>query len=211
MLKFLYADELDDHYQLSTSMFQDRTQQFHNRLKWDVCVDHKGEERDEYDSLNPLYVIWERDDGLHGGSMRFLPTMGRCMVNEHFSHLLDGREIKSPDVWECTRFCLNADASRSIAAVLMLAGGELMRAFGIAKFVGVFDQRMTRIYRRIGASPYVLASTGLGREQVNVGLWSFCEQTMTTVSKTAGLSNGESRKWLEAAATYRMLNCNQAA
>jgi hypothetical protein len=28
-------------------------------------------------------VIWQRPDGLHGGSMRFLPTTGRCMTHEH--------------------------------------------------------------------------------------------------------------------------------
>jgi N-acyl-L-homoserine lactone synthetase len=37
----------------------------------------KGQERDRYDDLNPLYVIWQEHDGRHAGSMRFLPTTGR--------------------------------------------------------------------------------------------------------------------------------------
>ena len=74
MIRFLYGDSLADHSRLAQSMFRDRAKQFSERLGWEVSVDDAGEERDQYDALNPLYVIWQRPDGLHGGSMRFLPT-----------------------------------------------------------------------------------------------------------------------------------------
>ena len=38
-------------------MFRDRASQFKTRLKWQVDVDENGFERDEYDALNPLYVM----------------------------------------------------------------------------------------------------------------------------------------------------------
>ena len=173
MIRYIYADQLDAFPLLKRSMFTDRADQFRTRLGWDVAVDAQGEERDEYDGMNPLYVIWERPDGRHGGSMRLLPTVGRCMVNDHFPHLTGGVRIESPLIWECTRFCLSRETGPGAAAALMLAGGEVMRGFGVAHYVGVFDARMVRIYKRIGASPEVLGSQGEGRERISVGLWEF--------------------------------------
>ena len=65
-------------------MFRDRAAQFKDRLDWDVTVDENGWEVDEYDRLNPLYIIWENAEGRHGGSVRIMPTVGRTMTNEHF-------------------------------------------------------------------------------------------------------------------------------
>ena len=124
MLRYVYASDLEDHPKLAATMFRDRADQFKTRLGWDVTVDENGFERDEYDGLNPLYVIWEEPDGSHGGSMRFLPTTGRTMVNDHFSDLISG-PINSPSIWECTRFCLTRGAGSHVAAALMLGGGEI--------------------------------------------------------------------------------------
>lgn len=76
MLRYLYADQLHRHPRLAKSMFLDRTDQFKERLGWAVKVDAQGEERDGYDAQNPLYVIWEQQDGSHGGSMRFFAYHG---------------------------------------------------------------------------------------------------------------------------------------
>ena len=46
-------------------MFRDRASQFKTRLKWQVDVDENGFERDEYDALNPLYLILENNLGRH--------------------------------------------------------------------------------------------------------------------------------------------------
>ena len=74
MLRFLHADALASEPRLARSMFRDRAEQFRTRLGWPVTVDAAGEERDAYDALHPLYVLWQREDGTHGGSARFLPT-----------------------------------------------------------------------------------------------------------------------------------------
>ena len=131
MIRYIYGDELAAYPILAKSMFEDRADQFKTRLGWEVSVDRNGYERDGYDDLNPLYVIWQRQDGRHGGSMRLLPTVGATMVNDHFGHLLDGARIESPRIWECTRFCLARGADGRTAAALMLAGVEIMRGFGI--------------------------------------------------------------------------------
>lgn len=198
MLRYLYGTELHKHPKLAASMFQDRADQFRTRLEWDVTVDETGAERDEYDALNPLYVIWENPDGLHGGSMRFLPTTGQTMVNDHFGHLTTG-PIKSPLIWECTRFCLARGAAPTVAAALMLGGGEIMRGFGVDHFVGVFDARMVRIYRMIGSSPDVLGSQGEGRERISLGLWAFEPEAQARVAKRAGITPAQSRSWFDLA------------
>ena len=195
MIRFLYADQLDAFPLLRDSMFRDRAEQFHGRLSWDVSVDANGFERDEYDDMNPLYVIWEMPDGSHGGSMRFLPTTGDTMISDHFPHLTDGVRIESPFIWECTRFCLAPDAPAQISGALMGAGGELMRAFHLSHFVGVFDARMVRIYRLIGASPVVLGSSGKGREQISVGLWAYDDAEHGKVLDRAGIDAAEMRRW----------------
>ena len=199
MLRYLYTKNLYCFPKLCESMFKDRTDQFKTRLNWQVSVDEQGWERDEYDALNPLYVIWENADGSHGGSMRFLPTTGPTMVNEHFSDIIGGGSIQSPAIWECTRFCMSRNADSRIAAALMLAGGELMRKFSVRHFVGVFDARMTRIYRMIGSSPEVLGSKGKGREQISIGLWHYSPDARARVLKRAGLSSAISEHWFNRA------------
>ncbi|WP_050929121.1 acyl-homoserine-lactone synthase [Aestuariivita boseongensis] len=199
MLRYLYGHDLHLHPKLSTSMFRDRADQFSARLGWDVHVNANGEERDDYDALDPLYVIWQRPDGAHGGSMRFLPTTGPVMVNEVFGHLTGGAPIQSPLIWECTRFCLSRDAGPRVAAALMLGGGEIMRGFGIRHFAGVFDRRMERIYRAIGSWPEILGSEGEGRDRISVGLWSFDADAQSRVATRAGISPDLSRLWFRRA------------
>lgn len=199
MLRYIYADKLHNHPKLARTMFRDRADQFRTRLGWDVSVDAQGEERDQYDQLNPLYVIWENPDGSHGGSMRFLPTTGRVMINEVFGHLTGGTHIASPFIWECTRFCLSRKAGPNVAAALMLAGGEIMHGFGIRHFAGVFDARMVRIYRMIGSSPEIIGSEGEGRDKISVGLWEFNPETYVRVAKRAGISPVLSRLWFDRA------------
>ncbi len=203
MLRYLYADQLHHHPQLARQMFRDRADQFRTRLGWEVQVDAAGEERDAYDAMNPLYVIWEQADGSHGGSMRFLPTTGPVMVNDHFAHLLSG-PLRSPLIWECTRFCLARRADSHVAAALMLGGGEIMRGFDIRHFVGVFDARMVRIYRIIGSSPEILGSAGQGRDRISVGLWHYCEAAQAQVAQRAGISPEQSRFWFDQAFGSRM-------
>jgi acyl homoserine lactone synthase len=197
MLRYLTADALADYPLLRDTMHRDRATQFYDRLKWDVTVDDDGFERDEYDAINPLYVIWELPDGRHGGSMRFLPTSGRTMVYDHFPDLLDGADIRSDKIWECTRFCVAHGAGAHVAAGLMLAGGELMRAFALTHLLGVFDARMIRIYNMIGAAPVVLGSRGRGSEKISVGLWAFRVQDRATVLRRAGVSSDLSEHWFK--------------
>ncbi|MDV7142246.1 acyl-homoserine-lactone synthase [Tropicimonas sp. TH_r6] len=195
MLRYVYGNELDRFAKLRDTMFEDRAEQFSRRLGWEVSVNAKGEERDQYDVLNPLYVIWELEDGSHGGSMRFLPTTGRTMINEHFSHLLDGVTIESPLIWECTRFCISPRADRRAAAALVLGGGELMDHFKLSHFCGVFDPRMERIYRLYHVDPDVIGSVGEGMDRIGVGLWEMKPQAWAPTLTRLGIDRETSMSW----------------
>ena len=199
MLRFLTAEELRDHPALAASMFADRARQFRDRLGWAVRVDQKGLERDDYDTINPTYVIWQRPDGLHGGSMRFLPTLGRTMVNEHFSALSGGRIYRHPKLWECTRFCLSEDAAANTSAALMLGGAQLGVGLGLSRAVGVFDARMVRIYRALGWQPVVLGTRGEGAEAISVGMWEFSEEIRQRMAKKAGIAADLAQHWFDTA------------
>lgn len=197
MLRYIHGKELARFPVLRDTMFRDRAEQFSRRLKWDVSVNAVGQECDEYDDLNPLYVIWQNPNGTHGGSMRFLPTLGRTMVNEHFSHLTDGVHIQSPLIWECTRFCLSPGAGRRVSAALVLGAGEVMKNFHLSHFVGVFDPRMERIYRLMGVTPDVIGSTGAGAEKIGVGLWEMKQSAWPSILKKVGVSREISAGWFQ--------------
>jgi acyl homoserine lactone synthase len=197
MIRFLYADQLKQFPILANSMFMDRAEQFKARLNWSVSVDENGWELDEYDALNPLYVIWEEADGRHGGSMRTLPTVGRTMVAEHFRHLTHGVEIASPLIWECTRFCLAPSAKPGVAAALLLAGCEMGLRFGLEQAVGVFDARMPRIYGRIGWMPDVIGTDGTGRDAISVGLWNITAESRTEIACRAGIPLAFVANWFD--------------
>lgn len=192
MIRYLYGHELAALLDLEDSMFRDRKTQFFDRLKWDVSADARGWERDEYDGIDPVYVVLEDRNGLHQGSMRFLPTTGDTMVNDHFSHLADGVRIVSPFIWECTRFCLAPDAPRQTSAKLMLGGLELGLRFGLSHAVGVFDARMVRIYQTLGWSPTILGTS----HGISVGLWVFGSGIRRTLLNRAGLSSEISNHWM---------------
>ena len=197
MLRYIYADDLGRFPGLAETMFRDRARQFHDRLGWEVEVNGAGFERDAYDDMNPLYVIWETAEGRHGGSMRFLPTTGDTMINDHFLHLTDGVEIRSPFIWECTRFCLAPGADAQVSAALMLGGMELGLRNHLSHAVGVFDARMVRIYARLGWGPVVLGTDGTGRDAISVGLWAFEEALRPRLLERAGVTEAISRAWLD--------------
>lgn len=196
MLRYLRADQLINFPRLTESMFKDRATQFHDRLGWEVEVDENGAERDSYDDLNPLYIIWEKPDGTHGGSLRLLPTTGDHMLADHFLNLTDGVRIESSDIWECTRFCLAPEAAATVSSALMLGVLEIGLQEGLSHVAGVFDARMIRVYRRVGWGPTILGSDGVGRDAISAGLWPCEAPYRARLLARAGVSDELSRYWL---------------
>lgn len=201
MIHFIYAENLHKFPKLRDTMFRDRATQFKTRLKWEVTVDATGYEIDQYDTLNPLYVIYELEDGTHGGSVRFLPTTGQTMIHDHFLNLTDGVRIESPLIWECTRFCISprieAKVAGDVAAALLIGACQMGLNFGATDSVGVFDARMVRIYRRIGWEPTVIGTEGEGKNRISVGIWELSEEACDTMCERAGISRETAQAWFD--------------
>lgn len=175
MIRIVYADQAEQHRALFNSMYRHRAIQFKDRLGWDVDVDERGLETDEYDAMNPIYLIVESEDGTHEGSMRFLPTTGDTMLEAHFTELVGGVSVKSPLIWESTRFCLAPHTDRSVSRKVLLGTLELGLHFGIQFFVGIFSEKMCRIYNRIGWCPIVIGRGEVDGDKLLAGLWPVSE------------------------------------
>lgn len=176
MIRYIYSHELNAHPELADGMFKDRATQFHDRMGWDVSVDDRGWEMDQYDSQNPLYIVYETEDGDHGGSGRLMPTTAPTMIGEHFSHLTDGVSIQSPTIWEITRFCISPRIkgrrkAMEITTSLLLAGIDAGLRFGLDFYVAVFDEPMLRVYKALDFAPEVMGEAGEAPNRVFAGLW----------------------------------------
>jgi N-acyl-L-homoserine lactone synthetase len=191
MIRFINGVDLFNCADLATSMFEDRKSQFHDRLKWPVTIENGRLERDEYDAKNPMYIILEKDDGSHGGSMRLMPTVGRTMINEHFLDALGGNPIIEYETWECTRFCMSPSKPRQNPVALFAAAGYLMRELAVKRLVAVFDNKMKRNYRLSGASPNVIGEMSLGSDAVYAGAWDFTPEQLIQLTKASGYRSEE--------------------
>ncbi|MEM9796712.1 MAG: acyl-homoserine-lactone synthase [Pseudomonadota bacterium] len=195
MIRYTYALDLDRIPDLAADMFRDRTTQFRDRMGWDVTVDDLGWETDEYDAMDPLYVIAEDAQGCHAGSMRFLPTTGPTMLGDVFGHLMGGAPLRSPVIWECTRFCLSPEAGPGVARKLLIAACRLGLDMGLSHSVAVFDDQMARVYRRLGWAPEIIGSA----DGISAGIWAFTPEIHDDLCRRAGIEASETRRWFEAA------------
>jgi acyl homoserine lactone synthase len=81
----------------------------------------------------------------------------------------------------------------------MLGGGEVLRGLDLRHYVGVFDARMTRIYKFIGSSPSVIGASGAGRDRISAGLWHLTEADRQRVARRAHLSPDIAELWFRRA------------
>lgn len=87
-------------------MYKLRGDVFKERLKWDVKTVN-GREVDEFDNLNPIYLLSRNQRKKIEGCLRLLPTTCSYMLEKVFPELLRGEEIpKQDDIWEWSRFAV---------------------------------------------------------------------------------------------------------
>jgi acyl homoserine lactone synthase len=183
----------------TNEMFQLRKRQFSDRLNWNVTV-RDGWEIDEFDDMNPLYLVsWCEPAGAVAGCLRFLPTSGPTMMKNVFDRYFDEPfEIASPLIWECTRLAIEPTiASKWLSPTglcratfeLMQGGLEVAMQAGVEQIVGIFDNSMLRVYRRVGWSPEIIASTDrVGKHVIHVGLWSVDEASLASMQTRSGIA-----------------------
>ncbi len=193
MFTLVYGKDLGDFPKLGDGMFRDRRCQFREALGWDLKVDQQGREIDEYDLMNPLYVILRDAEGQHIGSTRLMPTTGRTMIADHFSDLTDGVEIESPLIWEVTRFFMaeKTSVTRRHASAVMWAGCEIGLRAGIQFYVGVTASPMVRVFKACGWPAEVIGTREDEEGEISACLWEVNEEQCARLRRRAGLENEE--------------------
>lgn len=145
---------------LLDQMFRLRKRVFADELAWDVPV--KGDlERDEYDDINPIYLVWCSDDRktLYG-SVRLLPTTGPTLLFDVFRNTFNDEELSAPGIWEATRLCVDKEAiardfpdmkpARAFG-LMMSAITELALGAGTSAVVANHEPHVGRLYKSCGA------------------------------------------------------------
>ncbi len=168
--------------------FRLRKRVFHDCLGWQVDV-HRGLERDAYDGLGAVYLVWCDKDARHlYGTVRLMPTTGPTLLHDVFRRTLPGKDLVSPDTWEGTRMCLDVDLLREFQptlspsrafGLLLLALFECAFAHGIKTLVSNYEPPMERVYRRAGLLVKEIGrANGYGRLPVCCGVFIVSEETL---------------------------------
>lgn len=197
MITLFPGEDAAAHAALHDQMLRGRAAVFRDKLGWDVSV-VQGRERDAYDDANPLYIVsCDPVDGRVAGSIRLMPTTGPTLMRDVFADVFDEDvDLVSAMIWEATRFCVHPDAPRRLSpkrmhlatCELAIAMCEIGLAAGLTQYIGVFEERMERVYARIGWKPDVLArSNRFSTGTIAVGLWDVGLDALAEMRDRSGI------------------------
>ncbi len=130
-----HSDELAQMHRLRAMVFR-------GRLEWDVTVTESGE-FDEYDTLDPTYILAVTEDTRVVGCARLLPAQGPTMLEKTFPQLLErGKLNASPTMVESSRFCVDTSLAKA-------RGGGQLHLATLTMFTGIIDWAMANGYNEI--------------------------------------------------------------
>nr|WP_281255015.1 acyl-homoserine-lactone synthase [Noviherbaspirillum humi] len=129
---------------------------FIERLGWSLPV-KEGEEEDQFDRPDTVYVVAQEKDGSLSGCARLLPTTRPYLLGEVFPGLLWGMPIpRSPEVWELSRFAaapLSGGSGMDQAKLtrgLLAAAVRAAFARGAKRLITVSPLGVERLLYRMG-------------------------------------------------------------
>ena len=195
MIEIIYGYEREERRELFEQMFRQRKQVFIDQKKWDIEAVGGEFETDEFDRDDAVYLCSMLPDGSLAGSIRFLNTSTEHMGSTVFQHMFPGLVIRSPTIWEATRFAVPEDRRLqpngvSRAACEIIAG---MCAFGldhgVTQMVAIYEAPLARIFNRCGLKHVVLGrhrSAAYGSLQF--GLCDVSSELEASIHAATGLS-----------------------
>lgn len=205
--KHLFQPVLDD-------MFRLRARVFAGRLGWDVNIENDME-IDQFDHMDPGYIIGVDDDMNVISCARVLQTTGPHMLSDVFDAILCGQApVRSPNIWESTRFCVDTqrlkgtESKHTVSTAtceLMLGILEYAQENGITDIITVIDPVMDRVLKRSNNAPhgYVGETVPMGKVKALAALLDCTDERIANVREFAGiegdifLSEEEALKKLE--------------
>jgi N-acyl-L-homoserine lactone synthetase len=189
MYILVQAHEYQKYSGLLDQSFRLRKKVFAERLGWKVPV-RGPHERDQYDNLNPAYLIWcdEQRNRLYG-SLRLMPTTGPTLLYDVFRETFpDAYDLIAPGIWEGTRMCVDEDMlardfpdlrPERAFCLLLLALCEVALHNGIDTLISNYEPHMRRIYERAGAELDELGrADGYGRFPVCCGAFEVSQRVL---------------------------------
>lgn len=198
MIIVIDALNRDEYSGLLDQMFRLRAEVFGERLGWDVKITD-GREIDEFDALDPAYVIGVDEEGHVVSCVRALQTTGPHMLADVFSAILDGEPpLRSARIWESTRFCVDTrrlgkgDSKLSVSQAtceLMIGALEYAQASGISDIITVIDPIMNRVLKRSDNAPYdyVGITAPMGKVSAMAALLDCTDERINRVRAFAGI------------------------
>lgn len=196
----IIVDGLNRHQfsNLLDDMFRLRARVFGERLGWDVNI-VDGKEIDDFDNLDPAYVIGVDDEGHVVAAVRALQTTGPHMLADVFSKILDGEPpLRSATLWESTRFCVDTkrlakgkdrNSISYATSELMIGSLEYAQRSGIQDIVTVIDPIMNRVLKRSDNAPYdyVGKTVSMGKVPALAALLDCTDERIQRVRDFAGI------------------------
>ncbi len=130
---------------LLDGMHRLRARVFADRLGWQVQIE-QGRERDEYDALDPTYILALTEWGDVAGCARLLPTTGPTMLSQTFPQLLaDGELPGKPTMIESSRFCVDTRGEGR-------GGGRFLHEATLTMFAGIIEWSMANGFDEIATA-----------------------------------------------------------
>ncbi|MGU7778825.1 acyl-homoserine-lactone synthase [Burkholderia sp. PU8-34] len=142
-------------HQLAADLGRYRRRVFVEQLGWALPSANEGDERDQFDRDDTIYVFARNGRGEMCGCARLLPTTRPYLLKTLFAELIaeDMPLPQSASVWELSRFAATGDAADSdVWAVrpMLAAVVECAAQLGARQLIGVTFASMERLFRRIG-------------------------------------------------------------
>ncbi len=197
MIRLIPGSHRADFPREIAQMHEIRKRTFYDRLHWQVKT-LRSWEIDEFDALNPLYLISIGTDGAVRGSLRLLPTTGPNMLADVFPQLLpDGLRIESATIWESSRFSVDQEAaSERSENLLNRTTGELLVGIveigllaGLTEVVSVYDAMFARILKRANCGAELIGKPArIGDIMGYAALFEISDRMLQNLRKAAGLS-----------------------
>ena len=196
----LQAHQYDDNADLMQQMFRLRKRVFADELGWAVPV--IGDiERDQYDYLDPVYLIWCSDDRKRlYASLRLMPTTGPTLLHDVFRKTFPGDvDLRAPNIWEATRMCCDRgaieedhpdiDPMRAMSLMVCMICEVAVR-HGIDTVISNYEPHVARIYRKAGAVfEEIGRADGYGKRPVCCGVFEATPAVLAAMYEKLGLES----------------------
>ena len=194
MIKLIHGYERAERRALFEQMFRHRKAVFIDQKGWDLPVTEGVFEIDNFDRDDTVYILSVDAGGGLLGSVRLVNTTFDHMATTVFATMFPGLVIRSPTIWEATRFAVPVPGAIqpnkvSRAACEVLLGMSLFGLeAGVSQMTAIYEQPMARVYRRCGLSNIVLGRhTTSHHGSIEFGLWDISRALEGAIRTATGI------------------------